>query len=214
MRLLLLSILAILSLPAYAASIDKAESLISDRHYAEARKELTEIITSDDSAIKGRDKAYYLLGKLGYDMGETNYAFGLWDELIRQYPQSPFTQKAIDTRRLHDIKLSNANKNYILDRPFTVNFIHDDKIENARISLALVLKDYSSIDTIESNMSAVRFHLLMLLLSIRSNPGNADSEKGKQEIERDLNYKYSSEFPDDLKNDILGVKVLRVDIGK
>jgi hypothetical protein len=89
----------VLSLSCYAnvlcaASFEKAQSYAQNNLLDEAKKELIDVIYSDDLAPEKKASALYLLGNINAQQGHPDAAAKAFGDLAQRYPNSPEAQMA------------------------------------------------------------------------------------------------------------------------
>lgn len=77
----------LLTMPAIGASLEKAEMFLLHNLNSEAKKELIEVIFSNQNAIN-KAEAYYVLGTMAFDEDNISAASETWDQLIEDFPDS------------------------------------------------------------------------------------------------------------------------------
>lgn len=72
---------------AFSASIEKAQMMSEHGLKEEAKKELIDVVFSNDNSTN-KAKAYYLLGSLAFEENNISIALQSWKDLTNKYPQS------------------------------------------------------------------------------------------------------------------------------
>lgn len=134
--------LSCVTLPALAASFDKALTLMQHGLLVDAKRELIDVVYSDSVAPIDRAGAYYTLGKLAYDENREELALDSWGQVVERFPDTTYAMLAEDSinqiikRRARAIK----QQEITLDPPFNVSFGNSGATYWAKIGV--VLKPY------------------------------------------------------------------------
>ena len=77
----------LLTMPAIGASLEKAEMFLLHNLNSEAKKELIEVIFSNQNAMN-KAEAYYILGTLAFEENNISASLETWGQLITAFPES------------------------------------------------------------------------------------------------------------------------------
>lgn len=206
-KIKLLIILLVLCQISFAASIEKAQLLIDNSLHNEAKEELIGIITSDKTESNQKEKAYFLLGKLNYDLGDKKAARKAWGNLIEKYPDSKYTENAQNLiTGIHEDNINNIK--YSIIKPGFVVSVMGNKISFAQVTLGLYPNTQAIEKYIRWNSNMLRNEITLLLNNtpeqqFLTKSGNNDLENRITALIRSFSGEYTAP-------NIEGTKIVKI----